>query len=111
MKGYESLIKAIKGTRGKKFLAYHTSVAGLTDTLLKDIRKRDSYICQLCGALCTYKALDVHHIDSNRSNQDRNNLITLCQKCHKVVSVNKKKWKVILSIVNRFRFGSIGEKK
>lgn len=45
------------------------------------IYRRDKYICQECGKLCTTKrGLDMiccHHIDYNVKNLDLNNLITL----------------------------------
>lgn len=58
----------------------------------KEARKRDNYICQLCGAKQTYPALDVHHIIPLRdfdgdleSAHQLDNLITLCRSCHNKV--------------------------
>ncbi len=47
------------------------------------IRKRDKYTCQLCG-LFKY-GLDVHHINEDKNNCDKVNLITLCRQCHRNV--------------------------
>ena len=46
---------------------------------------RDSYTCQLCGK--KHVRLEVHHIifRSNGGTDDENNLITLCEECHKGV--------------------------
>jgi len=48
---------------------------------LKALR-RDNYRCTACSRT---KYLVVHHRDANRKNDDLNNLITLCQKCHNIV--------------------------
>ena len=59
------------------------------ETFLKDRKKaleRDNYTCQDCGAT---ENLETHHIDGSGSNvparemnNDLDNLITLCHKCH-----------------------------
>jgi len=38
--------------------------------------------CELCGDNEDIRLLDVHHIDENRCNNEINNLIVLCVKCH-----------------------------
>lgn len=43
-------------------------------------RRRDGNECRKCGMLGP--RLDVHHIDGNASNNELNNLITLCHICH-----------------------------
>jgi hypothetical protein len=49
--------------------------------LAQEIRKRDNFICQLCGKK---GATDVHHIIPRRIKIDNSpdNLITLCRSCH-----------------------------
>ena len=54
----------------------------------ESIRKRDNYSCQLCHK----KAKHVHHIDYNKQNCKKNNLITLCFKCNMKVNYNRNKW-------------------
>ena len=56
---------------------------------------RDRYTCQCCGAKNT--RLEVHHITyrSNGGTDDLDNLITLCEECHKkvhagIITINKK---------------------
>jgi len=47
----------------------------------RQIRKRDGYACQDCGA--TDKPLDVHHLTYERlGNELDEDLITLCRECH-----------------------------
>lgn len=48
------------------------------------ILKRDNNKCILCGSI---KHLIVHH--KNYDNQNLDNLITLCSKCHRKVHLNK----------------------
>ncbi|MBD3286950.1 hypothetical protein GF359_09895 [candidate division WOR-3 bacterium] len=40
------------------------------------------YRCELCGF---YRVVQMHHIDGNRQNRHRNNLILLCPNCHAMV--------------------------
>ena len=45
---------------------------------------RDSHICQCCKGKSKDKILNVHHIESRKTGGDApNNLITLCETCHK----------------------------
>lgn len=50
-----------------------------TKELKYKIRKRDNWICQLCGK---NRSVHVHHIDCNKLNNQETNLITLCGSCH-----------------------------
>lgn len=61
------------------------------DSIRSQVRTRDSYRCQLCGAVEQNRSHDVHHITPIRSyisielaNQ-LSNLITLCSTCHQKV--------------------------
>lgn len=63
-----------------------------TQFLRKIIRERDNHICQLCGGQQEDKAFDVHHIDYNKKNNDPNNLITLCKRCHIKTNFNREYW-------------------
>lgn len=49
-------------------------------TLTKNTyRKMRKDKCELCGNNIN---LCVHHVDGNRNNNDTNNLLTVCKKCH-----------------------------
>ena len=68
-----------------------------TDDLKESIRKRDNYICNLCGIHQDeldgrHKKLDIHHIDYDKYNLNPNNLITLCRNCHMKTNYNRKYW-------------------
>lgn len=43
-------------------------------------------ICSHCGYKKSKKMLDVHHMDENRDNNDKRNLIVLCVWCHGLIT-------------------------
>lgn len=46
--------------------------------------------CEDCGFVATVSAqLDVHHVDEDRTNNDPQNLQTLCANCHRAVKHKK----------------------
>lgn len=50
----------------------------------ESIRIRDLYTCQVCGisqSECS-RSLAVHHIDRDKNNLTKDNLISLCDSCH-----------------------------
>ena len=54
------------------------------------ILHRDGYTCQCCGAHDNDVKLHVHHIESRQTGGDApNNLITLCEHCHKALHAGK----------------------
>lgn len=74
---------------GKSFEPY---TVDWTQTLKQSIRERDSYICQLCNKLLINKKCCVHHIDYNKTNNNLENLITLCNCCHTKTNFNREMW-------------------
>ena len=81
--------------KGKSFELYSVD---WTDDLKDSIRKRDDYICKICGIhqdeldMGQLKKLDVHHMDYNKDNLNPNNLITLCRSCHVKTNFNREYW-------------------
>jgi hypothetical protein len=68
------------------------------DELKELIRKRDNHICQNCSMtdeehliVCGYN-LTIHHIDYNKFNCSKDNLITLCQSCNSRANHNRIYW-------------------
>jgi len=55
-------------------------------------RRRDSFICQLCGDKENGRNLDAHHIDYNKQNNNPENLISLCVPCHRKTNHNREEW-------------------
>lgn len=50
------------------------------------VLERDNFTCQICDYVGKDKYdtnIAIHHIDRNRNNNELENLITLCDKCHK----------------------------
>lgn len=67
------------------------------DDLRDSIRKRDSYMCQICGVSQNeltgfHKKLPIHHINYDKNNLNPNNLITLCNSCHIKTNYNRDYW-------------------
>ena len=60
-----------------------------TEELKTKIRKRDLFVCQLCGLTGWH----IHHIDYDKDNCLENNLITLCHSCHSKTNFNREVWK------------------
>ena len=53
---------------------------------------RDGHVCQCCKGKSKDKILNVHHIESRKTGGDApNNLITLCETCHKLYHKGKSK--------------------
>jgi hypothetical protein len=67
------------------------------ENLKEQIRFLNNYKCVICGCsqLENGRQLDVHHIDKNKKNNQINNLIALCIRCHSHLH-NSKNFKEIL---------------
>ena len=58
------------------------------------IVERDNYECQLCGKyIKNVRSRQVHHIDYDKENNNFDNLILLCWKCHGKTNYNRDYWK------------------
>lgn len=59
------------------------------------IRRRDHYKCQRCSKTQKEngRRLDVHHLDDNHYNDDPENEVSLCRKCHIIVTRNRNVWR------------------
>lgn len=71
--------------------------------LKEKIRQRDNYNCQNCGmtdeehiVVLGYH-LTIHHIDYNKDNCNKENLITLCNQCNVRANKNREYWKEFYS--------------
>lgn len=70
-----------------------------TEELKEKIRNRDNYTCQNCEMteeehVIVYGLnLTIHHIDYNKENCRKNNLITLCNPCNGRANFNRNYWK------------------
>jgi len=72
--------------------------------LKEEVRKRDDYICQNCSMteeehLIIYgRNLHVHHIDYDKNNSKRENLVTLCFQCNIRANCSRDYWKNLYDI-------------
>lgn len=84
--------KAANWQGGKSFEEYG---AEFDNSLKEQIRFRDNYKCQLCGCsqIENGKQLEIHHIDYNKKNNQYNNFIALCMKCHRKTNGKREYWK------------------
>ncbi len=76
---------------GKSFEPYSPEF----DNGLKEaVRKRDGFKCTECSIPeeKLKRKLSVHHIDYNKKNNDINNLISLCDKCHAKTNWERPDW-------------------
>ena len=55
------------------------------------IRERDGRVCQICGKSKAEngRALECHHIDYDKENNDQSNLVALCKSCHSKTGGNR----------------------
>lgn len=73
----------------KNGIEYHP----LWHEIRKLVYKRDSYHCLECGKHCHNNTrIQCHHIDYNPSNNDLENLITLCNSCHAKTNFRRDDW-------------------
>lgn len=71
------------------------------------IRRRDNHVCQMCKVEENGQGHDVHHIDYDKLNSEKVNLIALCRACHIKTNFDRKVWKVILTEYQVYRLGEI----
>ena len=73
-----------------------------TNELRETVRRRDNHMCQKCGITqdeVDWK-LSVHHIDSDKTNNNIDNLITYCIPCHIKLHVSDSRGKGSLQKVD-----------
>lgn len=60
----------------------HSYPPEFSKKLRREIRERDGGRCRICGTLTSSKDGRVHHIDADKNNNSKENLIFLCHGCH-----------------------------
>lgn len=63
------------------------------EKLRERIRKRDGRECVLCGGRDEDRKLQVHHIDYDKTNNNPENLVSLCLSCHVKTNYDREQWK------------------
>ncbi len=93
----KKLMSLLKGGTGKPY--EHKEYPKNFYELREQIRKRDNYICQKCNRTQKMEfqefkiKLSIHHIDYNKMNSKKDNLITLCHRCNNKVNKNRNYYK------------------
>lgn len=68
-----------------------------TPRLKHEIKMRDGFCCGICHS---NKCLHIHHINYDKKNNDPDNLITLCNRCHSRTNLNNRHyWTKILQLL------------
>ena len=62
------------------------------DTTYRTLFENHEFVCSRCGYEEFSCSVEIHHIDENRANNDKENLIPLCACCHR--SLHCKKWDI-----------------
>lgn len=68
--------KAPNWIDGRSFFPYPKE---FNDRLKREIKERDKYRCGMCG---TTEKLSIHHIDYDKMNNSKQNLLTVCYSCN-----------------------------
>lgn len=98
MFGQGEKISGIKNGSWQGGISYNPYDEKFTDELKTEIRKRDKFTCAICGK----NGYDVHHIDYNKQNSIKENLITLCHSDHMKTNFNRESWiKYFKTIINK----------
>lgn len=102
----ECLFKIRKGKNHPTYIdgrSYKKYPKEFNKKLKEKIRKRDNYICQNCNMteeehLETYnRVLNIHHIDYNKENCIKENLISTCLDCNLLANKDRVYWEEFYS--------------
>lgn len=95
--GYNSFEELMNYNRRKEYTQLFFNI-----DFRKEILERQNYVCGNpdCFNKKNDVRFDLHHIDYDKSNDDKNNLIFLCIHCHTKTNFNREKWKKILTEIN-----------
>lgn len=86
-------------------------LGGFTESLKEAVLERDEHSCFVCES---NKSLEVHHIlkQTLGGNNDMDNLVTLCIKCHRAIETTDLEYAIRKCIKNaKYNFGYKDEKK
>jgi len=96
----EETKKRMSLTRGGTGIPHENSEypEEFNDKLKDSIKERDNYKCQNCGMtqeehyVIYGRDIEVHHIDYDKQNCNKENLITACKQCNIRANFNREKW-------------------
>lgn len=81
-----------KNPMWKGGISYEPYGVSFNKQLKRVLRSRDRNICNLCGLLCAGRNSVIHHVDYDKKNDNANNLMTLCKRCHGKTNANRNYW-------------------
>lgn len=84
---------------GSSYEPYDTN---FTNDLKEEVRDRDKRMCKLCEKPeqeCVQEKLHVHHIDYDKKNTVKENLVSLCGSCHAKTNFNRRYWQQYFELV------------
>lgn len=87
-------------------ISFEPYLPEFNNELKLEIRKRDDSICQFCGSTIGYsdgRKHPIHHIDYDKQNNQKGNLVTLCNVHNVMAGSNKNKWELCFAILNEIR--------
>jgi hypothetical protein len=98
MFGRGDLLKGDKNGSWNGGISFGEYGLEFNDELRTKIRTRDSFVC----AICDKNGFDIHHIDYDKKNNSKKNLITLCRSCHAKTNFKRKEWQTLFeNIINK----------
>jgi hypothetical protein len=102
--------KSLMWMGGKSFEPYSPD---FNIVLRREVKNRDK-MCMLCNKTydkLTNKQIQTHHIDYDKKNSKRENLVILCASCHMKTNINRDYWKIffqtLLSEKYKYSYNSI----
>lgn len=78
----------LKGGMPELFLSHY----GTGTRSYRSLFEEKDLVCRRCGYDEFSEGVDIHHIDENRNNNDKSNLIALCSNCHRGLHAGR--WKL-----------------
>jgi hypothetical protein len=90
-----------KNPNWKGGVSFEPYTAEFSEKLRNEIRERDQYLCKNCGMteeehiVIWGTVLHVHHIDYNKKNNQKENLLSLCLQCHMRTNSNREHWQSV----------------
>lgn len=98
-KNYSIIYKGKNSWNWKGGLSFEPYGIEFDNKLKNKIRNNFENKCVICGNKDNYENLNIHHIDYNKLNNDKTNLIPLCRSHHLKTNSNRIYWKQYFDIM------------
>jgi len=84
-------------------LSFEPYSLDFNDQTKLEVRRRDNFICQFCGGAEDSKNLGIHHINYNKKDNRRRNLISLCTSCNVKANYRRGLWQFFFETLQEIR--------